>query len=587
MLASHAQLALEQLKLCHILNGETCPPISFADFATFLTNKDHTAENLVFVLWYRDYKSKWKQVDKAVKVRVPVPSTSLGHRCSPFGYLHNGPVTFPTKIGEQGVEESRNRSTSASAYSTDAAALHLNDSSGKPLKSYFSRVNPHFSGSRLRASSLACSSSPALPVSHQSHPPYPPGGTTFLSVEEQPLRDQALRAFATFLKKGGSKELSISDELREYVRTCLEVSTAPESFLPVLEEIYHILESQCLPRFLETVKANINRPKQLFWYFAGIVDLLIGLTIFLLLTFLLPPRPFGLRTYRLFSTIFVSFGIMQVYSAYRGFCSQVWRRSSRQVWPWELDELEDENSKVGDTMGRPAIVGCEPKPEMRELKEIVFPEEVRPLSNLGAIENFDPTCKVNIRILGNSISASQTPLVKSGDYDLSDQTFGSRIAIVEQFVPICDTSFLGDKLGSISPLCCMRLGILAAEGHKLPNPVQRRISPFAFDSGGEGETSLDNVIVTTALPHSVPVQPLHPLTSSMLISNPRSTKHETRVPPRRKGHTKIQVFGPEKLIEDPRIKKVYKDIKRDILIVGGIVSALWIVVCLVVPCTAS
>lgn len=277
---------------------------------------------------------------------------------------------------------------------------------------------------------------------------------------------------------------------------------------------------------------------------------------------------------------------MQVYSAYRRFCSQVWRRSSRQIWPWELDALEDEHSKVGDMIGIPAIVGCGPKPEVKVLKEVVFPEEVRPLSNLGAIQDFNSTCKVNIR--ENSINASQASLEKSGDYDLSSQTFGFRNALARQFAPICDTSSLEDKTGLISRPCCMWLGILAAEGHKLPNPTQREISPFAFDSGGkEGETSLGNATITTPFPHSVPAQPLHPLTSSMLISNPRSTKHEARVPPRRKAHTKIQVFGPERLVEDPRIKKVYRDIKRDILIAGGIVSALWIVVCLVVPCTAS
>lgn len=229
MLTSHTELALEQLRLCHILNGETCPPISFADFATFLTNKDYTAENLVFVLWYRDYRSKWKQVDKAVKIRVPVPSTILGHRYDPFAYLHHGPMNFPTKVGEQEVEESRSSSISAGAYSTDATALHPNDGSGKPLRSCFSRVNSHFAGSRFGTSSSTCSSSPALHVLHRSHSPYLPDGTTFLPVDEQPLRDQALQAFATFFKNGGSKELSISDELREYVRTCLEVSSAPES----------------------------------------------------------------------------------------------------------------------------------------------------------------------------------------------------------------------------------------------------------------------------------------------------------------------------------------------------------------------
>lgn len=248
LFASHTELALKQLRLCHILNGETCPPISFADFATFLTNKDYTSENLVFVLWYRDYKSKWKLLDKTVRIGVPVPSTSLGHRYDPFGYLGHGPVALPTRTDEREEEVSRNRLASVNAYSLDATASDRNDSSAKSLKSYFSRVSSDLPRSRLEASSLACSSSITPATSyHPLHSLFSPDGTTFLSVDEQPLRDQAQRAFATFLKKGGSKELSISDELREYVRTCLEASTAPESFLPVLEEIYHTLESQCLP----------------------------------------------------------------------------------------------------------------------------------------------------------------------------------------------------------------------------------------------------------------------------------------------------------------------------------------------------
>lgn len=102
LFASHTELALKQLGLCHILNGETCPPISFAHFASFLTNNDYTSENLVFVLWYRDYKSKWKLLDKAVRIRVPVPSTSLGHRHDPFGYLRHGPELYlPGLVNEK------------------------------------------------------------------------------------------------------------------------------------------------------------------------------------------------------------------------------------------------------------------------------------------------------------------------------------------------------------------------------------------------------------------------------------------------------------------------------------------------------
>ncbi|KIR32633.1 hypothetical protein I352_05060 [Cryptococcus deuterogattii MMRL2647] len=458
------------------------PAISFADFATFLTNKDYTSENLVFVLWHRNYKSKWKLLDKAVRIRGPVPSTSLGHRYDPFGYLRHGPVALPTRTGEREEEVSRNRLASANAYSMDAtAASDRNDRSAKPLKSYFSRVSSDLHRSRLEASSLACSSS-LTPASsyHPLHSLFSPDGTTFLSVDEQPLRDQAQRAFATFLKKGGSKELSISDELREYVRTCLEASTGPE-------------------------------------YCVGAVDLLIGLTIFLLLTLLLPPSPFSLRIYRLFSIIFVSFGIMQVYSAYRGFCSQVWRRSNRQVWPWDLDALEDENAKVGDTMERSDNIRYEPKPQVRVLQKTVLPGEVRPLSNLGEIESFDSTCKVNIQVSENSTSASQTSLDNSGGYDIPSQTFDSCNDIAGEFVSECHNSSLGGKLGSISRPCCMRHAILTAKGHKLPIHIQRKISPFAFESGREGETGSDNATVTKPPPHSASTQVINPLTSSTLI----------------------------------------------------------------------
>lgn len=208
---------------------------------------------------------------------------------------------------------------------------------------------------------------------------------------------------------------------------------------------------------------------------------------------------------------------MQVYSAYRGFCSQVWRRSNRQVWPWDLDALEDEKAKVGDTMGRSDIIGYEPKPQVRVLQKTVLPGEVRPLSNLGAIESFDSTCKVNIQVSENSTSASQTSLDNSGGYDIPSQTFDSCNDIAGEFVSECHNSSLGGKLGSISRPCCMRHAILTAKGHKLPIHIQRKISPFAFESGREGETGSDNATVTKPPPHSASTQVINALTSSTLI----------------------------------------------------------------------
>ena len=37
-------------------------------------------------------------------------------------------------------------------------------------------------------------------------------------------------------------------------------------FLPIYEEVYHTLETQSLPNFLQYASTNVNHPKQMFWY---------------------------------------------------------------------------------------------------------------------------------------------------------------------------------------------------------------------------------------------------------------------------------------------------------------------------------
>ena len=89
-------------------------------------------------------------------------------------------------------------------------------------------------------------------------------------------------------------------------------------FLPVYEEIYHILETISLPRFLAAASANINRPKQLLWYAMGTVDTIIGVLLAILLIAIVPIPPAANRAWRLFSVLPASVGLSTIYSAYRG-----------------------------------------------------------------------------------------------------------------------------------------------------------------------------------------------------------------------------------------------------------------------------
>ena len=146
---------VDDISLASILNGETCTPVSFADFATYISHKEFTTENLLFIVWYRSYRARYHDLPAHVRENVPVPSLMLGDRHRPF------------------------------ARTDDEAARRNREESGR-----------------------------GPPLDDQPGP--------------MPMREEAWSAFATFLRKGGSRELGVSDDLRGFVKSCIQRSTAPE-----------------------------------------------------------------------------------------------------------------------------------------------------------------------------------------------------------------------------------------------------------------------------------------------------------------------------------------------------------------------
>jgi hypothetical protein len=51
------------------------------------------------------------------------------------------------------------------------------------------------------------------------------------------------------------------------------------------------------------------------------------------------------------------------------------------------------------------------------------------------------------------------------------------------------------------------------------------------------------------------------------------------------GHeTKMKMFGPERVVQDPRVKAHMESVVRDIMIAASIFGAIWVGVCFAVPC---
>ncbi|WVW80010.1 hypothetical protein I302_101983 [Kwoniella bestiolae CBS 10118] len=658
--SSTTQPALDELKLSNILNGETCPPISFIDFATFIANKEFTTENLLFILWYRSYKARFDKLESKEKESIPIPSTRLGDRFDPYGYLDR-PVDEPNSNSKPKTEDQetpvvfsepfRSRSASSSNKQVQIAGAQHNCphspatcfciENRAPTCRRTSRllsITHSLLGSRRPSSASHPHEVNTLrPILHQKpYPPLPPAGTVFAEPPQQPMREEAQRAFATFLRKGGSRELSISDELREYTKLCLAKSTAPEVFLPLYEEIYHTVETQSLPHFLQHATSNINRPKQVFWYMVGAADVGIGAVIYLLLTLLLPAHPFGHRAWRLFSIIFVSFGAMQAYSAYRGFCSQVWGRSHRQVRPWEMDDLDDEETLVEGNPGRNETelkeesYMAEPVPSInRKEIHISLPDEVRPLADLGGVASIpseegeeglakqdhspalskSDSITVALPVLEATVHKEMTQVEKR---QLEIRRSTVKVPNASEAFPISDdlsvgfipsTAYKSSTLDSnrrrkeISPFAndepTLPSSASSVRGSITNNsngiPLTRTKSRLHSITSQRANKEISNILLklrrsTTISPEDEYLDPLASTTSSSLGAKSKSKKLSRKERQLEKEKKKPKIFGPEKLVEDPRIKRVYSEIKRDILIVGSLVAAVWIVLCLAVPC---
>lgn len=241
LIQSAPQPSLDDVNLSHMLNGETCSPIAFNDFLGFVTRKELSSENLLFVVWFRSYMTRFNALPTEQRLGVPVPSTKLGDRYRPFAHLNAAAVSTLDKHNPQdgggdggklrldpGAEESRLEVTMVQLPHQGSESTFV---PCEWSKNEGCRCGNHSSTggffSRRKHTDSAAPSEASTPLSNL------PPGTAHLKVDQQPMREEAMRAFSTFLRKGGSRELGISDDLREFAKACLKRTTAPQAVSPI------------------------------------------------------------------------------------------------------------------------------------------------------------------------------------------------------------------------------------------------------------------------------------------------------------------------------------------------------------------
>lgn len=306
-------------------------------------------------------------------------------------------------------------------------------------------------------------------------------------------------------------------------------------------------------------------------FVVGASDILIGVIIYVILTLLLSRHHLGLRAVRLPSTLFIWCGTAQVYSAYREFCQQVWGRNSNQVKPWELDEIGDVESAI-QPAAAPTIRQVESAIRQTESmasenlftpmadKDIDFdlPEEVHPLTDLS----------------GNTKSPdwdSSTFPVLEHDPEITEAA-RRELAIRRATVKVPDAS-LAFPIAESPDEVVASPTVPSTTVPIMDQRVLSAISPFDIDpedTENKPDQSSTNESATPSAPQSL---------TAILAGFSRFSRTSSDSPSRKK----VKIFGPERLVQDPRIKRLHEEIVRRIVVLASVAGVIWVAICLAVP----
>ncbi|THH05089.1 hypothetical protein EW145_g5055 [Phellinidium pouzarii] len=389
---------LSHITLAHVLSGDTVSPISLSDFEAFLAFCDISLENLLFIVWFQDYRARFDALPVGVQIRSPPPEGLDQHRGKRMNNrMDTNSVDVParstTGVGPpdtMSTEENKRsethlltvkRLTSAaqiSALSGPEADIYQSVTSTAQQAPSISPAHVHFENAGMRSDAddqiveldiSSLRSYGAVNTISSSSTPYGCEASSHMFVSPlqldslssspytlpqwlkhpvgQPFRSEVQNILATFFVPGSKKELSLSAEMRDRVIRGVARTTHPGVFYSVYEAIYDSIESVSLPRFLAQATTNINRPRQLFWYLSAIPTFLVGLALVLWIIFspshLLTVPPEFHRAWRLVSVPFFLLASMMWYKGFRGFCPILFLRSSTQLRVWELEAMADDD----------------------------------------------------------------------------------------------------------------------------------------------------------------------------------------------------------------------------------------------------
>ncbi|KAK2041466.1 hypothetical protein LZ31DRAFT_577651 [Colletotrichum somersetense] len=355
----------DSLTFDKIINGGTCPPCTVRDFMNYLIYVEHSAENLQFFLWHRDYQTRfgeaktsdlalapeWTETMETEVLQRLSKEKSQGMRKKPGQEIFKG-TDFEKKGPAAAIIEESNASNPFSTpprTPNDQESICTGSHGASNAASYRSQAGDAF---------VAAGTKQPFTI--------------------QPFREEMDRVIATYIMEGAPRQLNLSAKDRDATIHAVAYTTHPSAFRLAVKVIENSLRRQAHPNFIRWSICNGNPARVLFARGLGVGLIIAAFVVAILITISRAGRG-----WRALAAIGWVLGISTLVAAYKGMCVVLHGMHHRHVRPWELfvDEESDENrSKASfESFGSTNSFESEPwviKYEKRNVVRKVFDREV-------------------------------------------------------------------------------------------------------------------------------------------------------------------------------------------------------------------
>ncbi|RMZ91873.1 hypothetical protein DV736_g917, partial [Chaetothyriales sp. CBS 134916] len=364
----------EALSFDRILAGGTCPPVTTRQFMDFLVYIEHSAENLQFYLWYRNYVNRFFQLPERVQKLSPewTDAQAQAERNAAEKEKVLKTITQEAASVLKGTDFDPN------------AKLQVTESSHghNPFNTPPRTPNANDLDSLAPSSVPWSENASVAPTAGAVHTKKTAQAFNEADVLQpftiQPFREEISRIIAIYIADGGARVLNLSSKERSGLLKALAVTTHPSVFREVIATVEWTLRHQAHPNFIRWTICNGNPPRQVFASTLGYACI-IGATVYGIVITLSSAN----RGWRALAFLGYFIGIATLFAAWKGMCIVLHGMHHRHLRPWELfggpDEVsvEYESQKSSfDSLGssnsyesEPWVVKYEKRPLIRKIAD--------------------------------------------------------------------------------------------------------------------------------------------------------------------------------------------------------------------------